>query len=52
MTTYRCTVKRMQVWYIEVEADTREQAKEKAEHAACLERPDDDYSYDTKAEES
>lgn len=49
METYRVTVKRMQVWYLEIEADSREEAIEKGQNEAEHESPHDDYAYETNA---
>jgi hypothetical protein len=48
MGMYIVTVKRMQVWNIEVEADDRDSAIEKAENEADHESPHDDYAYETR----
>lgn len=48
---FRCVVVRKQKWEIEVEARSADEAKEKAEFAACHEQPDDDWAYETTAEE-
>jgi hypothetical protein len=50
MPTYRCTVKRMQTWTQLVEAETREEAKDKADAMCEGEPPGDDYAYETTAE--
>lgn len=47
--TYLCTVKRMQVWRIEVEADNAEAAKAIADTLAWDEPVADDYAYETTA---
>lgn len=49
MTTYLCTVKRMQVWRIEVKADNPEAAKDLADALAFDEPIQDDYAYETTA---
>ena len=46
---YRVTVKRMQVWHLDVEAADIETARDKADDLACDEPPHDDYAYETTA---
>lgn len=48
---FRCKVIRQQAWDIEVEAEDREEAKDKADAEALTMPPHDDYAYETLAVE-
>lgn len=45
---YAALVKRMQVWHCEVEAETEEEARDKADALVADWPPNDDYAYDTR----
>ena len=52
MKKYQVTVKRMQVWKVdEIEAESEEEAKDKADRLVADWPPNDDYAYDTIARE-
>lgn len=51
MKTYAVTVKRMQVWRLEVEAADADEAKDRADAMAADEPIADDYAYSTDAKE-
>lgn len=51
MKRYVCTVIRKQSWTIEVDADSAEEAKKKADEEASKESAHDDWAYETTAVE-
>lgn len=52
MRLYNVTVIRKQVWeYKNVKAQSKEEARSRAEQMACTETPCDDYLYDTLVQE-
>ena len=51
MKRYTCTVVRKQLWIIEVVAENAEAAKDEADQIALGCSPDDDWAFETTAEE-
>ena len=51
MKVWDCIVIRKQKWEFSIEAETADEAKEKADVMACHEAAHDDWAYDTTAEE-
>lgn len=51
MKNYAVTVRRMQVWHLEVEAADEEEAEKTADELTCVSALDDEYAYSTEAKE-
>ena len=52
MPKYRCKVMRMLIWEVEVTANSTKEAENEADREVAnrYDPPDEDFSYDTKAE--